>query len=144
VNAHGGTSEGEAVCNRLAASFTGRHEEDALHVLSVQGPHTTEGVLDRVHVGSSPGARRSDSGLQVEAGRPVTARTVSCSHGLEPRDGACRRHGTSEVGVLPGKARPALVRRGGSDIETSRALRRSRDEKSSMHRNESTEAGASE
>jgi len=63
------------------------------------------------------------SGLQVKAARPATARAVSCPLGLEPGGGACERHRTSEVGSLPVKARPALVRRGGSDIEACGAER---------------------
>jgi hypothetical protein len=113
VNAHADTSKGEMVCNRLAASFTGRHEKRARHVLSVPRPHTTKGVLSRVRVGSSPGARSCDSGLQVEAVRPVTERAVSCSRGLEPRDGACKRHRNVRGGSASGKgsSSPCKARR---------------------------------
>lgn len=54
------------------------------------------------------GCTRGGSGGRVKAERPVTARAVSCLLGLEPRDGARQRQRTSEVGALPGKARPAL------------------------------------
>jgi hypothetical protein len=77
VNALTGTIENEMVCSRLAASFTGRYEEIGRHVMSVSGPYTTEGVLDRFCVCSSPGVRKAVLALQVKAARPVTARAVS-------------------------------------------------------------------
>ena len=59
MNAHGGTSEGEPVCNRLVASFTRRHEAEGRRVNSASGPYTTEDVLDRSSVRSSPGVREA-------------------------------------------------------------------------------------
>jgi len=55
LNARADMSEGEAVCSRFVASFTGRHEMKGRRVLSALGPYTTEGVLNRSSVRSSPG-----------------------------------------------------------------------------------------
>lgn len=59
MNAHAGTSEGGMVCSCLAASFTGRYEETGRRVMSAPVPYTTEGVLDRFCVRSSPGVRKA-------------------------------------------------------------------------------------
>jgi len=55
VNARSGTNAGESVCSRFVASFTGRHEMKGGCVMSASSPDTTEGVLDRYSVRSSPG-----------------------------------------------------------------------------------------
>jgi len=59
VNAHVGTSEGETVCEILEATFNGSHEELGRRVTNASGPDTTEGVLDRSSVRSSPGVRKA-------------------------------------------------------------------------------------
>lgn len=59
MNAHVGTSEGESVCERLVASFTGRHGVLGRRVTNASGPDTTEGVLDRSSARSSPGVREA-------------------------------------------------------------------------------------
>ena len=59
LNARVGTSEGEPVCNRLVASFTGRHEAKGRRVMSASGPDTTEDVLNRSSVRSSPGVLKA-------------------------------------------------------------------------------------
>jgi len=55
VNARSGTNEGETVCSRFVASFTGRHEMKGGCVMNASSPYTMEGVLDRCSVRSSPG-----------------------------------------------------------------------------------------
>lgn len=57
LNAHGGTSEGEPVCRFPAGSFNGHLRKIRLVRVSARGPFTTEGVLDRSNVRSSPGVR---------------------------------------------------------------------------------------
>jgi hypothetical protein len=59
LNARDGTSEGESVCEGLAATFNGSHEVLGRRVNNASGPDTTEGVLDRSSVRSSPGVRKA-------------------------------------------------------------------------------------
>jgi len=59
LNARVGTSEGETVCKRLAATFTGSHGVLGRRVMNASGPDTTEGVLDRSSARSSPGVREA-------------------------------------------------------------------------------------
>ena len=59
VDARGGTIKGETVCRLVVASSKGTPRRAGLVRESVRGPFTTEGVLGRFFVRSSPGVREA-------------------------------------------------------------------------------------